>query len=98
MAWPALFIAVIIKLAVPLKLTLETVSLPPENSKATGVRSRITEIPSLLVMFSMVALIEARQFSSVTGEVAGALMVMVGASSTGRCTSGHGPWVSPCAW
>ncbi len=58
---PALFSAIIVKFAVPVKLMFETVTILPVKSKEIGVSPCTTEIFCWPVTFSTVALIEALQ-------------------------------------
>ena len=89
---PDELVALTTKSAVPVKRTLEMVTVFPEKLNATGVPFWVTEILCLLEIFLTVAVMAAMQFSVVTGEVAGEVMVTSGAGITG-----HTPRVSPCA-
>ena len=78
-AVPASLFAIMVKLAVPVKLMLETVRLRPEKSNGIGILSCKTEIPSSLTTFSIIALMEALQFSTVTlGEVGDVILIVGG--------------------
>ena len=78
---PALLVAVITKLAVPVKLMAETDTILLRKVKSTGDSFSFTVMPCLSVIFSTVALNEALQFASITGELDGDVMVI-----TGGCT------------
>ena len=82
-----------IKSDVPVNAILETVTVFPEKVKAIGDPFCVTVMFCLSEIFSMVAVTDAIQFSVVTGEDDGAVIVTTGAGITG-----HAPCVSPCAW
>ena len=91
-AVPDALVARILKLAVPVKFTLEMVIVFPEKVKSTSDPFCVTVMFCLSEMFSTVAVMEATQFSDVTGELAGEEIVTTGAGITG-----HAPCASPCA-
>ena len=77
-AVPAVLVALISKLAVPVMSTLMTVTVFPANSNATGLSFCVTVMFCLSVMFSTVAVTAALQFSTVTDEVVGDVCLMGG--------------------
>ena len=87
---PAELLAVTVKLAVPVKEMFETVTMFPLNPKLIGVPFCATLIPWRFEIFSMLAVTEATQFSNVTGEETGEVIV-----TTGGRTIGHAPRMSP---
>jgi hypothetical protein len=89
---PDTFVAVITKLAVPVNAMFEIVIVFPAKPKLMGEPFCVTVIPFLFEIFSTVAVTEAEQFSGVTGDWVGEVIV----TSGGRIT-GQFPCVSPCA-
>ena len=89
---PDTFVAVITKLAVPVNAMFETVTVFPAKAKLMGEPFCVTVIPLLFEIFSTVAVTDATQFSNVTGDWVGEVIV-----TTGGRTTGHAPLVSPCA-
>src|SRR5687767_12085714 len=83
-AEPEELVALMTKLAVPVKLTLEILTVFPEKLKATGDPFCVTEMFCFSDTFSTVAVREATQFSTVTGEDAGVVIVTTGAGITGQ--------------
>ena len=89
---PDTFVAAITKLAVPVNAMFEMVTVFPAKAKLMGEPFCVTVIPFLLEIFSTEAVTDAIQFSTVTGDCDGEVIV----TSGGRM-AGQAPWVSPCA-
>ena len=89
---PVTFVAVITKLAVPVNAMLEIVTVFPAKAKLMGEPFCVTIIPFLFEIFSTVAVTDAIQFSTVTGDCDGEVIVTSGGKTTGQA-----PCVSPCA-
>ena len=87
---PDALAAVIIKSAVPVKLTLLIVTWFLLNTKGMGTPFCVTVIPCLVETFFILAVIEATQDSVVIGDDAGEMIVTSGGGITG-----HAPRVSP---
>ena len=92
---PEPLVALIMKSTLPVKLTLDKVTVFPLKAKATGEPFCVTAMCCLSETFSTVAVIFARQFSNVTVGLDGDVMVTTGAGITGQVPR-RSPWAS-CA-